>query len=402
MRVLPGLLLLSAAAFALDVGDKAPGFEGLEWVNRKGKVAKPGRLMLVQFWQMANIHSAFGFADLQTLHELDLGLEIVTICDSEAKEIREFLEKGDYTVRVGSDPGKAFSRTWGLKAWPRSFLVDKKGKIVFAGGQYAALKELNKRLDIERNSEKLLAEIVAARGNKKRLRRAYGLLAAFGDTKFDLAKWARALKNGVAPEPAEKPAPDTALSTYVDGKGANHLKAVATNRFNLRGWARRRIVELHPPRPADMKRLLKEKRYRTALDALATAPSAGLVGAAARDRDFAAYCAAAGPRRRVYAKKALMMYHWPFKERVPKDNDAFWREVSIQSWQQDDNKRMVAVQIGSETVPGPEMPDYARRCIAQAILMERIGKKSAGLHGGFEAQVDRELQALLDDLEKRY
>ncbi len=403
------VMVLATASLAVEVGDKAPGFAGVTWVNSsKAKAPKvkgfKGKLLLVSFWATDNVQSTLGFSDLQQLLELSVGLKIVTVSYADVKELGKFLQDGDFTVLVGSDPGKAVARTWGVKGWPHAFLVDRKGKVVFAGGPHAAMKELIKILDIEMNSEKLLTEVVAARKKKKRLRRAYDLLAAYGATKFDLMTWAAKLKTDPLPEGTqpEKLTAEAALTAYVEGKSTHALKAAAQKDFNLRGWAQRRRMQLYPLAAGELKQLLKERRYRTVLDALAEQPSASLVGAAGRDRDFAAYCAAAAAKRRLFARKALMIYHWPLRKRVPRDSKRFWSEVSIKAWQEDDNKRMVGVRIGSQFVLGPEMPDYARRCVCQSILMERIGRKTGGIPADLDARVEREVKAILTDLNSRY
>jgi hypothetical protein len=384
---------IAATVPAAEPGQQAPELDGVTWLHAgQRKVAFRGKVTVLVFWS-SNPQSTMAFPGLQDLHEVCEEMQVVTVaCDGEEKA-REFLDGHDYTLVAGVDSGMT-TRTWAVKAWPQAFVVDRKGKVTWRGDPFRVIAAAWQEVGTDPAPEALLKALAVAR-RKDDLRALLDMLAVLGPVRYDFAKLAGTGAGTPAPDPG------AALAAWVEGREEALAGLRGVVGFNLAAWARARRAEAFPQAVADLKRLLATRRYRTLLDALVERAPAPVAAAAARDRDFAAYCARRAADRLVHAKKALMAYHWPIQGKVPADNDAFWREISVQSWQEDGEKRMSGIQIGSQYVDGPEMEAFALRCAAQSILMEAAGKRQgppADLAGLATAEVKR----ILDELKRRY
>jgi len=403
-------LLLCAPVPAVEVGDRAPELDQVEWINL-GRAKGPrirgfkGRVLLVLFWKGNNLQSTMAFPALQDLHErlADRGAAVAAIASDPADDVKKFLDGHDYTIPTASDAGAVAD--YEVKAWPQAFLVDRKGKVAWKGDPYHAVEEAWKILGLERDSGKLLTALTAAK--KRDARENLELLMVDANVKFDLKAWAQAQEDPPPAEGAEAPAGEAGalLAELCEGRreALTGLRATAPADFNLKAWSRKRHAELFPLTAGELRGLLKEHRYHAALDALADRrPTSPLLAAAASDKDFARYCAARSEERLVFARKALMAWHWPIQQRVPRNNDAFWHDLSVQSWQEDDERHMTGIQIGPGYVAGPEMPAYWERMIAQHLLMARIAAGQTSLPSDFADQVAAEAKRLLDALNEKY
>ncbi len=406
------VLLLAFGAAASNVGDKAPELEGIEWINL-GRGKKPklkGKTVVLVFWATNNLQGTMAMTGLQNLHEhfTGYGLAVVTVSFEEPKKLQPFVEDNDYTVAVGSDFARKVSSAYGVRGWPQAFLIDKKGKVVWKGDPFRVVQEARKLAGVGTEPQELLTRLVSATRAKKKpeIRRACDLLVARSPVRFDLKKWAAGLDGASAPAGAEVPKlePEEALTAHVEGRplALDSLRAAAPEQFDLAGWSRRRQAALFPLTSSELKVLLRDRRYTSALDALALrGATSSLAGSGKRDKGFSRYCAKRSKQRLSVARKTLMLYHWPIAGRTPRDNDAFWRELSLKAWLTDEDRKMNGARLGGRDVYGTEMPEFADRCVTQHFIMEAVAGR-ASLPSDLPARVAAERKRILADLKARY
>jgi hypothetical protein len=385
-----------------DVGTSAPDLDRVRWLNTAKEKAPSLRrkIGVIVFWSSDNPQSRMALPGLQRLHEaLGDRICVATVSRDDEETVRKYLDRHACTMATGSDAGCA--AFWEVRGWPQAFLVDRKGKVAWKGDPFKVVRESWKLLGIETDAGELLTALVKAGRNQRRAREVCDLLVATSPTRFDLEAWARDRPRPEVESPPKLDAP-AALTAYLDGK-EEAVHALRGKTFDLAAWARARRDRLFPLDARELKALLKDRRYQTVLDALVDrSPPAGVVAAAGRDKVFARYCAAHAAGRGTFARKAVMAYHWPIAGETPSDNDAFWRELSVQSMLvDDDQKKMTGLTIANQDVMGPEMPDFARRCLAQRILMEAIGSRKA-VPRDLAKQAAAAYDALVAELKKKY
>lgn len=386
-----------------EVGTSAPDLDRVEWLNTAKEKAPSMRrkIGVVVFWSSDNPQSRMALPGLQRLHE-SFGdrICVATISRDDDAAVRKYLDRNACTMATGADAGCA--AFWEVRGWPQAFLVDRKGKIAWKGDPFKVVREAWKLLRIETDAGKLLTALVKAGRNKRKARTVYDLLVATAPAKFDLGAWGKAQPRPKTDFRVALKTQESTLAAYVAGQ-KEAVYSLTAKELELSAWARAQRDALYPLDARELKALLKGRRYQTALDALVDRdPPAGVVAAAGRDKGFVRYCAAHAAGCETFARKAAMAYHWPIAGKTPSDNDAFWQELGVQSMLvDDDGKKMTGLTIGNQDVMGPDMPDFARRCLAQRILMDAIGSRKP-VPRDLAKQAAAAYEALVAELKKKY
>jgi thiol-disulfide isomerase/thioredoxin len=135
--LLSGVSVMGAES-GIKVGDVAPPVDGKAWVSKDGKAPDfKGKVHVVEFWFAAcgpcNI-AAPHLAEIARKYA-DKGLVVVspTPMDGESK-VKEFKKKhsiGDEISYLAE--ARTAARAYGGTAYPTAFLVDKEGKVLYAG-----------------------------------------------------------------------------------------------------------------------------------------------------------------------------------------------------------------------------------------------------------------------------
>jgi len=402
MRKVFPLLLMGSSLLAADPGQTAPAIDGVTWLNLgKAKPALRGKLTLLFFWATDNLQSTLAFPAFQDIHEVCGDVQILTVGREDEKKVREFLDRNDYTLPAGVDGGNVTATAYGLHGWPDTFLIDRTGKITWRGDPFRAATETWKAMGIEDPSGGAIVSLAKAHRARKKdeMRFLYSVIAEAGSARLELGKWARYVIGEGGGNPAADPA--ALLRAYVEGDETALAQLRDVKEFDVADWARARRAELFPLAAPEMRELLAGRRYRMLLDALVERAPASLGAAAARDKGFAAFCRAQAESRLLHARKALMAYHWPLQEKVPRDNDAFWHELSVQSWQEGEGKKLTGIQIGSQYVDGNEMEAFALRRAAQYLLMQAAGK-GQGPPADLRKRAAAEVARILEELTAKY
>lgn len=140
MKILP-LFLIALITLGFNTSCMA---EPQEWVGKQlpemklelvsGKI-ETGKPMIVEFWATWCPPCRKSIPHLNEIYKKykDKGLSIIGISDEDKAVIEKFTQTTpmDYTVAIDKDD--AFSKPFGIKGIPHAFLVDKTGKITWAG-----------------------------------------------------------------------------------------------------------------------------------------------------------------------------------------------------------------------------------------------------------------------------
>ena len=161
--------LAAVAAFALDVGDKAPALDGVKtWYN--GDAPNPagnGAVHVVEFWATWCPPCRTSIPHLNELHEVfaDKGVVIAGISNETTEKVEPFMKKTEMLYRVGVDPDNSTGETYmkGVGGIPHAFIVNKEGIVVWQGHPMDGLDDaLAQVVDGTWNLEKARAEAEAA------------------------------------------------------------------------------------------------------------------------------------------------------------------------------------------------------------------------------------------------
>jgi len=311
-------------------------------------------------------------------------------------------------MRAGSDVRKAVWTAYGVEGIPSSRLIDAEGKLVWSGSPYDVERELDKLLGLPADPGEILTATLAAWGDKAKLRPLLLRLARKGSTTFDLKAWAGKLE--LPPLPAGKTPPklkpEAALDQYAAGNtaAAHGLAASAPEQFDVATWARERFAKLFPVKKEEIQEMLAAGRFRSVLEALATRdPSGPVVQAAAKDDRFLAFCRGGFEERRTLARKALMALHWPIADRIPENNDAFWRDLSVSGLAtSEDQKHVVGILIAGNMVTAESAPGFIDGQLTEHFLMKAIASGDKVAPGRLGKEVEKERESLLKDLKAKY
>jgi hypothetical protein len=346
---------------------------------------------------------------VQDIHERygDHGVVVLAISREPASKMKPFLDQNGYTMRAGSDAGKAMWTAYGVQGIPSSRLIDANGKLVWSGSPYGSEAELEKLLGLPRDPGEMLSAALAAWADKEKLKPLLLRLSRKAPAAFDVAKWAGGLK--LEALPAGKAAPKLKAEAALDKMAAGdataaHALVTQAAPFDLAAWARERLVKLYPVKKEELQSLLAAGRYRSVLEALATRDPAGpAVQAVGKDEKFVAFCRKGFEDRRVQARKALMALHWPLADRIPENNEGFWGDISVSGMAtSEDRKRLVGVLIAGVMVSAESAPGFIDGQLTEHLLMKALAGGEKIAPSKIAKEVEKERESLLRDLKAKY
>ena len=103
--------------------------------------------------------------------------------------------------------------------------------------------------------------------------------------------------------------------------------------------------------------MLDDRRYGEVLDALLERfADTEALSVAAGHTGLQEYCKMKSPQCRIMARKALMAQNWPFKERTPSDEKAFWLDLSISGISHTESGTIGGVVLAGAVLSREEAP----------------------------------------------
>lgn len=418
------VLLTSAPAQKLKVGDAAPPIECAGWVNAPdGKRPTPDtfrdRVVMLEFWGTWCGPCVRAMPHVQELHDRyrDRGLLVVAISYEDVATYEPFLKKHAYTMAAGSDPSKKLVKAYGIKSWPTTVLINKEGHVAHVGGPYDIEPAIETALGLESSPSSLLTSWMKCQRNKnkKERRQALERLVEKAPVDFDLRAWA--VSAGGTKRDAGAPKLATAsklLDACVKASARSSdrarqaafdaLAAGSPESFDLRAWARAALGRAFPVTSKELKALLKEERFDAALDALIERhPKGSVISIAAKDRRFSEWCGKKLDDARKFAKKGLMIKHWVFAKHDGMNHKDFWRELSVSGMSfSKDRKEILGVIVGGKTVTRSEIDGFIENQLARSLLLTDLAKRKAPRMAGLAKQIDKERERILKPLERKY
>ena len=356
---------------------------------------------------------------VQKMHDRykDRGLLLLAISYEEKNVLQPFLTANSYTMPVGSDPSRKVIDAFHIRGWPSSFLIDKEGKIAFVGGPYSVEPAIEKVLGLESSPQSLLDLYLKALGAKKpaAIRDTLTRLTEKAPADFDLRAWAAA-RGGVLVE-SNKPSKIAAEKVFArcvaatarkdEKERKKHLDLLAAagpESFDLSIWARRTFGKSFPIKAGEFKKLLGGKQHAAAIEALMTrAPSSAILAAASKNSALKSHCETKLASEKTFAKKGIMARGWVFSGRTPRNNDGFWKELSVSGMQMSkDRKRVVGILLGGSTVTTSQVDGFIADSLRRAFLMKAIADGRKPKMARMEKAVRAEEKKILRDLEGRY
>ena len=419
------VLLATGTAAALGQGDAAPAIDLGAWLNAPdGEAPTPksleGRVVMVEFWGTWCGPCVRSMPRVQELHDRygKRGLVVLAISYETPEQMRAFLAERSYTMPVGSDPEKKVVSAFGVRGWPSTFVVDKEGRIAYAGSPYGVEPAIEAALGLESSPGALLTAYVAALGGDDEAARRDALerLVEKAPADFDLRAWAAAAGGGEAgekPDPSRLDAGDCldehvkAVAKAQEKKATQRLEELAKNgpdRFDLASWARRAFGRAFPIRRQEMVALLEAGSFRKAIDAmLDRGPDRGALAAAVKHDGLAAFAGKQSAEARKLARKGVMILRWVLAGRSPKDNDAFWRDLSVSGVSTSENRtKVVGVLVAGDSLTEPMLPAWIDRQLARALVMEEMASGDVPRLSRIPAEIDQARTRIEKELERRY
>lgn len=185
------LCILGAVVFAQDksaektkikLGDPAPVITGLTWIKGGPVDIKRGSVYVVEFWATWCPPCRYSIPHLTEVQKkyTDKGVTIIGISNESVDTVSPFVntmaDKMDYTVAVDSKgvANKNYMQAFGERGIPTSFIIDKKGSVVWKGHPMGDLDDvLEQVVEDKFDLEKYLKKLAEAEERYKRLVQNY-------------------------------------------------------------------------------------------------------------------------------------------------------------------------------------------------------------------------------------
>ena len=414
----------SAAGAPPDVavGQDAPPITAQSWLNVPKKWSEKelaGKVVMLEFWGTWCGPCVRAMPHVQEMSDRyrDRGLIVVALSYEPPEKMQPFLEKNSFTMPVASDPAKTCVAAYGVKSWPSTFVIDREGKIAFAGGPYNVEPAIEAALGIESKPGPLLATYLddLEAGDAEKTRATLQRLYEKAPASFDLRAWAAERLGEKVANAMEAGAGGVALldrlaaaavakDQAAESSALADLAAKGEPAFDLHTWTCARYGQSWPIDAKEMADLLKSQRFLAALEAMLDRnPASAAVAAAAKSKELKTFCSQKKDEYASLARKALMIEHWLFQDRIPEDNEAFWKELATSGTSlSPDGKRIEGILLAGASVDRGEAVWYAERHQRLGLLAESLAKgKSPPL-----AQLPKDAAALskkvLAELEAKY
>jgi len=434
--VVPGVVAVPRTQ-TLTVGDAAPKVVATSWLNWEGPAptleSLRGRVVLLEFWGTWCGPCVRAMPGIQKLHDRygSRGLTVLAISYEPPATLQPFLTNNAFTMPVGSDPDKATIAPYGIRGWPTTIVIDRQGKVAHIGSPYDAEQVVERALGLEAGPGALLTAYLDSLKSPKKPARRESLerLRERAPHDFDLQSWAL---SHLAPEtvPADgAPPPVHERADVADGSAdapdllrrcaqawpdasrraalLQQLGDTGPTHFDLAAFARDTMQSAFPFDAAELKTLLQQKKFASVVEAIAErCPSSPVLSAAAKNKDLATYCKSKVDGARRMAKQGLMAQLWLFPGALPRDqkqNDAFFGELAVSGMATSaDKKSITGILLGGEMVQRDHIEHFVQSQLEQTILMADLAASRSPKVGDLAQLVQRERDALVQDLETRY
>ncbi len=185
-----GVVALAAgAAWALDIGDRAPPLDGVVWLN--GEPVQPSKpdgttRYVVELWATWCPPCRVTAPHLNELQAefKDRGVVIIGLTDEDESKVRPFVESMKLNYRIAIDPKRASTEPWfrDVQGIPHAFVVDTNGIIVWSGHPMDGLRGVLSDLlqgaydPAQRQQREELQELLAAALQRQDFSRALELV----------------------------------------------------------------------------------------------------------------------------------------------------------------------------------------------------------------------------------
>src|SRR5262245_31443245 len=403
---------LHGTAQAPNVGDPAPPFTLGTWLNvPAGKEptleSLKDRVVMLEFWGTWCGPCVRAMPEVQKLHDRygERGLTVLAISYEAPDAMQGFLQQNAYTMAVGSDPERKVVTAYGIRGWPSTYVIGKDGKIAHVGSPYDAEAAVERALGLETSPSTLLTVWLDAQATGKDQRDALTRLLEKAPPDFDLRTWARANGGaeaavdaaGGAPaaQPADASAGGAGAAAVETVEGADLLRKVSASwsknpdqrkpllqqlgsggptAFDLGAFVREAYGRAFPLDQKELQTLLQQQKYADALAAIADRnPTAPVLAAAAKDKKLGDYCKKKLDDTRAMARKGIMVQRYVFANALPKDNDGFWKDLSVSGMATSpDKKQITGIILGGALVERAKIEGFVQGQLAQAILMDAL------------------------------
>jgi hypothetical protein len=98
-----------------------------------------------------------------------------------------------------------------------------------------------------------------------------------------------------------------------------------------------------------------------------------------------------------------MALHWPIANRIPEDNDGFWRDISVSGMAtSEDQRQVVGILIAGTMVTAESAAGFIEGQLTEHLLMKAIAEGDKVAPGRLGKEVEREHESLLEDLKAKY
>jgi peroxiredoxin len=426
LLLLLSALLPAARAGALGgsvaVGDAAPKITAQDWVNVDGPLGEKqlkDKVVLLEFWGTWCGPCVRSMPHVQKLHDRyrARGLVVVALTYEKPSAIRSFLKNNALTMPVACDPAKTSVADWGVTSWPATFVIDRAGKVAYAGAPYDVEPAIEGALGLEASPGSLLTQYFDAlrAGDATKQRDALQRLYEKESTGFSLCDWGAERTGGKA---KGKPAPGTDGTALLDRLAAAarsgkpeveapvlaDLAAHGEDHFNLFRWVCAQYSAAFPLDGKELAELLAARNYEGALHVLVDRnPTAEARAAAVASDDLEHYCDSKSPELADLARRALMAELWVFPGRKIKDREEFFNELSSSAMMtSQDKKAVVGIELGGEFVFKDGAAEWVDRHLLLSLAAAAIADGKVAAPDVLATDAAAQRKKLTKELEAKY